>query len=539
MLKPDGTGWHHRGIYTIAYTGEAYEMVALIMCLTRQTRYAADPWAVRNLADALRTEFILSRGWAMPHGTRGRMLGREPMAPGAAPWYGMGAAFAYLAMADDAVREAMGGLFMRLWDPDRPEHARMLALSLYLNFPCKATVGRRMMLERFAAENLPPAEDPPGLWIKPWGGLAVLRGEQWTLTVKGYSQYVWDFECHPASWAAQEENVFGRYVSHGHAQPMGTYRDDAGPYLGQNLDRGFNFCRFPGTTCKQVPPSMIYDPKTTWQTRWFSDETFLGGVHGPGGVGCFAMKLHDTSFDPSFRATKSWFFFGDTLVCLGSDIACDDASHPVQTTLFQAHLPEREHPMHVNGQAVTDLPWQLESRDALALVDPYDIGYLVPAGQNVTVQRARQAGRDIRNSGDAEGDYATALLDHGPAPGGAGYEYAILMRATPEAAGAFAAEPPYRLLQRDAVAHIVEHPGRGVISYALFTAGREIEHGPLLRADTPIAATAWIEDEARLTLRIADPDLRLPRKANMGFLTARDVEQQARPHTVQLLLRGQ
>ena len=70
----------------------------------------------------------------------------------------------------------------------------------------------------------------------------------------------------------------------------------------------------------------------------------------------FALKLHDTRFNTSFRAVKTVFCFDDVLVCLGSDIENDDGGHATVTPLFQAAISE-DRSTEVNGASVGAIPY--------------------------------------------------------------------------------------------------------------------------------------------------------------------------------------
>lgn len=545
VLKPDGIGWHHRGVYCGAYTGEAYEFSALAMHLIRQTPYEAEPWAVANLAEAARTQYLVARDYAFPHALRGRMLGDNFYSTEQPQWYGMCAVFAYLSTVPGPHAEEMAGLFARLWNPRHPLHEDAMRLRMYNDFRCMETPGRRTLLESVADTRPEPAPAITGCWVKPWAGLAIARGETWSVAIKGWSQYVWDFECHPAMWSSVEQNVFSRFISNGTLQvtlePSQKGADDvtATPPPGAELDHGWDWSRWPGSTTTHLPLDRLYHREESWQNRWFSDETFLGGVGGVDGHAVFAVKLHDTCHDPSFRATKSWFVFDHEIVCLGSGIACDDEEHATQTTLFQCYLPDAAAmPIEVDGEAHASLPWHMQaSENTTRILDPYRNGFVVPGGQPLHVARQHQTSRDANNTRDTAGSFAVAWIDHGPAPSDQGYEYAMLLQTTPQQLAAFADDPPYRVLQRDEHAHIVQHTRHDAIGYAVFTAEREIVHGPLARTDTPVTAFAKPMTDGGLLFRVADPDLRLPRKGNLGFLTPEDEQQLREPHRVRLLLR--
>ena len=81
-----------------------------------------------------------------------------------------------------------------------------------------------------------------------------------------------------------------------------------------------------------------------------SDQPFSGGVETSHGCGIYVFPFtgHDKYGLESFSGKKSWFFAGDKVVCLGSDISSDIAEHNVETTLFQCKLDSKEQPVLLN-----------------------------------------------------------------------------------------------------------------------------------------------------------------------------------------------
>ena len=51
---------------------------------------------------------------------------------------------------------------------------------------------------------------PKGLWALNYAALVVYRRSDWAVSVKGFNNYVWDFE------ASGNQNVYGIYQSHEH-----------------------------------------------------------------------------------------------------------------------------------------------------------------------------------------------------------------------------------------------------------------------------------------------------------------------------------
>lgn len=72
-IKPDFTGFHHRGIYGNAYTGGFIPQAAFGIHVLRDTAYAVHPQSVENLRKLILTYRLYCQKYAMPFGIRGRM----------------------------------------------------------------------------------------------------------------------------------------------------------------------------------------------------------------------------------------------------------------------------------------------------------------------------------------------------------------------------------------------------------------------------------------------------------------------------------
>lgn len=538
LVKPDGLGFHHHGVYAGAYTTCAYEFCALAAWLLHGTQFALAPRSIENLKLALRTQDALSNKYDVPYTTMGRMPH---------PGVRILSAYAYLALASDPPDREMAGIFMRLWDPDCEALAPALRVTLDSTggqFLCIQTPGRPGIMQELADMGIPASPPSEGFRVMPWGALAVHRRADWLVSVKGWSQYVWDFERHPKSWAAVEENVFARYWSYGTLQPI-THGEPRNPVdSGWNLDRGWDWTRWPGATTPHLGLAELYDPATSWECRFFSSETFVGGVSSGGRGGMFALKLHEHYYDPTFRAIKTYCFFDNEIICLGSNIESRDAGHPVETTLFQCWMPDPDRPVEVNGQAAAAFPWEYRAEGGrpATIADPLGNGYFLPDGRGLRLTRSEQRSRDAWNRGETSGAYSTCWIDHGPAPredgyGGVRYHYVMLVRTTPGALAAYAAAPPYRVLMQNHQAHIVEHLPQRTMAYALFEADWIIPHGLLRRTDTPVLA-AVREEDGGILLSLADPDLGLPKRRNMGYLDDEANATPSRSSVVRIELRG-
>lgn len=218
---------------------------------------------------------------------------------------------------------------------------------------------------------------------------------------------------------------------------------------------------------------------------------------------------------------KSWFFSDEQVLCLGSDISCDETEYPTQTTLCQKRLPRNEQGEFIltplDGAGFAAFPGKRTPDQTTVhwFLDVQRTGYYLPAGQKVTVARERQVSRDYLDMADTEGDFLSAWIDHGKAPSMAGYEYMLVVRATPEAMRGLAAEPPYKVVQRGPAAHIVWHPRGRRWSCVFFVAQGVTPHTvaaetlQVRAVDRPCLIMTEPAPDGRLDLSVADPDLNL------------------------------
>jgi len=281
---------------------------------------------------------------------------------------------------------------------------------------------------------------------------------------------------------------------------------------------GFDWTRFPGTTDVFLPPEQI-----AWIGDWQhrSDQSFVGGVDAPGGAGVFVLSLHGPGkigLD-SFHARKSWFFFGDTIVCLGSGITNSLADQETGTTLFQ----DSWRPPDAKGTTTTPLYWNaaaslntfpLEKQEQLAapqwLISRQGAGYYLYPGQELAIRRSEQHAPSSDGKTQTAGKFTTIWLSHGHAPQNASYRYLMRIGATPQTMAALAESmgpnAPYEIRQQDDSAHIVTSKTDGTTGFVIFKANSPLHDDTVTSASQPCVLTTC-RSGADMVLSIADPDL--------------------------------
>jgi len=503
-IKPDFTGFHHRGIYGNAYTGGFIPQAAFGVHLLSGTRYAVEPRSVENLRQLILTYRLYCQTYAMPFGIRGRMPVRtyhlqRLMFPGLL-------IYASALGLDDPEMKAV---FARLWSR---EHVGID----FLFTGGRGKIFRGMyaleMLRELEAAAPSPEPHPNGFWYKPYGGLTIHRRDDWMAAVKGHSKYIWDYEN-----GDKGENVYGQYLSHGMLTIFSKGHPVSDVASGYRLDHGWDWYRLPGTTAVHFP----IQARGTLEHRRFSPETFLGGVSADGQNGVFGMILDQEEFGDgtriNLRARKSAFFMDDLIVLLGSGISGGDGTHPVETTLFQSTLPE-------------GATYELSKT---ALVDPAGNAYHVPDAAGLRLFQGEQKSYQHNGRTPSEGNYAVAWIDHGLRPRDAGYEVAIAVRG--------ASRKDYRVVRRDKDLHQVHFPSLKLTGYVFFRP-LEIDDRFVESVDEP--CLLMVKETAKgLRLGMANPDLGLlppdSEPPTFRFIAANENQYlPSQPRPVEVVLNG-
>lgn len=356
--------------------------------------------------------------------------------------------------------------------------------------------------------------DPHGHWSMNYANLGIHRRDNWLVGVRGYSRYLWGNETY------QNANLYGRYMSYGHMQIMGSYNHRDSGYA----QEGWDWNRWPGTTTIHLPFEKLrsdvrnVDHFSGFEEMLISDETYSGSLSLQGQNGMFAMKLHEhPKYDGTHRARKSYFFFDNRIVALGSNIENSNSEYPTETTLFQNYMEAETDPVWMSKTGgITDFPYQNQQslvKDAW-IIDNKANGYYVPAGQTVSISRSEQWSKHQKDGSNTSGNFSTAWLDHGKAPKDGKYQYAVLVDTTENQMRKFAESmenkdnSPYIVLQQNQMAHIVEDRATGITGYAFFEASETINQGPIHAIDTPSMVMTRTDGE-KLVLSAVDPDLRL------------------------------
>ena len=524
-IKPDFVGFHHRGIYASAYAPNAFHVASVLVYLLHDTPFAVAEEKRDNLKQALLTVKAMTNTYDISTAIGGRFPLNTTVADGLLP------AYMYMALSYPSVDAELAGAFMQLWRPESQLLIDDLFKKVSAGIMYLDTMGAMQMMVDFASAGHPSIAAPSGHWTLPYGALSIHRRAGWMVSMKGWSKYVWDFESSNSG-----ENQLGRYLSYGsmliYASGDPVTREASGI-----VRDGWDWSMWPGTTVIRLSHAEL---NQKMDHRNFSDETFVGGVNIEGQNGVFALKLHDTEYNTSFRAVKTVFCFDDVLICLGSGIENDDGGHATVTPLFQASISE-DRPTWVNGAGVLVIPYMFAgiADETVWVMDASGNGYVIPNGEGLRVQREVQTSKDFGEDSGGEGAFELAYFDHGSAPQAETYEYAVLVQRSPGKVRAFAQSPEYDVWQQDGQAHIIHHRGMKMTGYALFDVAARPTDGPIVAVSLPsLVMTREVYDG--LLLSVADPDfgwswtIQNPHQLDNTLI----VNQPSVPRTVNVTLRG-
>ena len=525
-IKPDFVGFHHRGIYANAYAPNAFHVASVLVYLLHDTPFAVADDKRDNLKQALLTTRAMANTHDISTAINGRYPFRTQLAIKLIP------AYMYVAMSYPKVDTELSGTFMRLWRPE----SRLLIEDLFKRASAGGisyldTPGAMQMMVDFATAGHAPEAVPSGHWTLPYGALSIHRRADWMVSMKGWSKYVWDFESSRGG-----QNQLGRYLSYG-SMLIYASGDPVSREASGIVQDGWDWSMWPGTTVIRLSHAELNKKQ---RDRNFTDETFVGGVSIEGQDGIFALKLHDTEYNTSFRAVKTVFCFDDLLVCLGSGIENNDGGHVTVTPLFQASI-SKDHPTRVDGESMRAIPYIFSGTKGQRtwVMDSRGNGYVIPEGGNLRVQREVQAPGDFGKEGGGEGTFELAYLDHGPMPQDKSYEYAVLVQRSPGKIRAFVNAPEYDVWQQDREAHIVHHRGLKTTGYAMFDIGARPMKGQVLNVSRPSLVMTRETDDG-LLLSVADPNfgwnwtIQDPHRQDNTLIT----NQPSRPRAMNVTLRG-
>ena len=259
---------------------------------------------------------------------------------------------------------------------------------------------------------------------------------------------------------------------------------------------------------------------------------------------------------------KSYHFFGDKVVCLGSGYQAN-SDRAMETILFQETLdkvlwkgknPGRWNPQQqllvVNGEEFADdVQRTISLENTNYLISPYGHAWVIPGGQQGQLRvdwRERETLFNYRIgvTGVTPGQRMTrgtgvlAWLDHGPSRNVSSHHYFILLNSDRKSreqlkacTRATAANPGYRVLKHDDEAHAVVFEQKGeqsLFSYVIYAGRKELGLPCVASANRRLNIMFSQDKSGRLIMSVCDPHVDIETDRNSSRF------ERSRPRTVRI-----
>ena len=461
-FKDDGSGFHHMQHYP-AYMVGAMVGFSPILYAFSDTPFAFSPEAHQKSKNYLLAQRRTASGTDVLLSISGRHPNNSfKIKP--SPYY-------YYAMAGS---------------PDKTESIDIEMARAFLKFDQTSDNAKKIL-----TKGLRPEETPNGTWTMNMASLQLHRKNEWLVAARGYSRYLVGNETYAAN------NLYGRYMSYGQFQFMQNGAKQSG-----FVQEGWDWAHFPGTTAIAVPLEKVkshisqVDVSAGVEEMLLSEETYAGG-NSLNNTGMYAMKLKEhPKYNGSHKARKSYFFFDNKVVFLGTGITNNDSVSETHTTIFQNYIGDKT-PVSVNS-----------NQNHTIITDTIGNTYLIPAIYKTMYKAGLQNSFDQAKNTPTSNNFELAYINHATAPTNDSYEYSMLIQASLAEQEKFAQDQLYTVIQQDNNAHIVKDNQSQTMAYAFFEA-QKLENDPYIQEiDVPSMVLLQNEGDS-LELSFVNPDLSL------------------------------
>ena len=549
-IKPDGTGFHHGTAYVGAYAPFTFESFARLLYLLAETDLY-DSGNVEAVKLALRSFRVMVQKYTVSSALRGRLI--EGDGDGVAT--AVTRAMALLAHPDGVDDQEMRARFNEFFDPEyffsrtRAEHYHEGRRGV----PVRGLGIYRIVDDVLSAEDA--ASAPSGVAIKPYAAAAFFRRDDWLVTAKGFSRYLWDYE----GPLEKRQNSFGQNWSYGLLQVFSAGDPVSETGSGHDLLNGWDWYHVPGTTASHYAIEErsyqgVVEARRRAGIGWddpqrnYNGKTFVGGVT-LGDHGFFVQDLEAVPFTvpTDLSARKSNFFVGDMVLAMGTHIRGGTPGDATHTTLFQTRVRNGTQNGSIDGEyggRDNNVEVRVAAGSQATLIDSAGNSYLLyDSTADLLFERRRQRSLTPGYERTA-GRYVQAFLDHGIKPDGDSYRY-VVIPSDPDGAKveALAANPSayFRVIDDDRM-HLVHFPEIQITAYAFY---ETLETGPerLVSSVNLPAAVITRNQGEKVHLAASVPDLgwqsddaELHR--GLAYGSRHYATQAARRHLLRVVLRG-
>lgn len=407
ILKPDGTGFHHKTHYNnYMYS---YKTWAEYMYYLKGTAFKINADAYQRFKKAIIS--VYSMATLSNNDTRyfaNSLSGRNPFSSGVQVQFNKSFFEQLIEVGNDCLGQT---------------DTELAAAYNYFFISTKYAVAAQTY-EGFQQFNYSP--------------IGIYRKANWVATMRAPTTNFFGAEIY------SKANRFGRYQSHGSLDIMYSGSLAASGYPGNNTGGGWDWNVIPGTTTVHYTSWQDMMPNRNLTDRFdqFSKTKDFSGALSWGDCGMFATDFDQIDVWGSQRFTptnlvfrKSMFAFDGMIISLGSNIGSSGTYSNAMitaTNLFQGLTSSATGPLLLNGAEIT-LPYSATigtSQDNW-MINPQGTGYFVPKG-NDALELKFEAQKSPKEDGS---DYASpittanaakAYLNHGVKPSGKSYAFVVI-----------------------------------------------------------------------------------------------------------------
>lgn len=485
-FKIDGTMFHHRHNYP-AYAVGGLEGAVNSVWLFHNTSFALNIKSKETLKNALLSMrfYCNLTNWPLS------LSGRHPDGLGKL----IPSHFAKLALSGSA---------------DETEKIDRELATAYLRLIGDSVTKEATVFKKY---GISVEKSPNGNRSFPYSSLSIHRRDNWMVSAMGHSRYLWATESYVGA------NHYGRYLNHGNLQILATGNPITNFSSGFKQE-GWDWNHFAGTTAAELPIENLradiknLDEESGYEEMLLSDEAFAGGISIENKNGMYAMKLHEhDKYNGSLRARKSFFFFNNRIIALGSNIQSNLENNEVHTTLFQVYQPSEIKPITLNQRKITKFPFtQTIDKKNTVLSDGLN-NYFFVKNNEVVLKRTIQHSFHEETDEPTQNPFSLSYINHGAKATKDNYEYMILVQ--PDEKELKQQEKifknnnaDYQVLQKDSMAHIVYDSPTKTFGFVFFKAGKFQSKELFVAVNLPSLVMIEEKNETKSLLSVADPDLR-------------------------------
>jgi chondroitin AC lyase len=268
----------------------------------------------------------------------------------------------------------------------------------------------------------------------------------------------------------------------------------------------FDYQKIPGATIMQKPEMPSED-----EIQKLGLTDFAGAVtDGKYGAAAFDFK---SPHDP-LCARKSWFFFDEEYVCLGSGISCNKKL-PVVTTLNQCLLRDDVIVFSKNEKSLIEKgEKQFENVD---WIFQDGIGYVFSEPSTVNIKNSKATGSwyNINRQTDSpkdeiELDVFKLWISHGERPSDQSYQYIVVPATSLEELEQNTSRNNVSILSNTPELQAVKHSGLKMCQAVFYKAGEvQITDRIILKCDCPGIVLVKAEGGNITQISVSDPNREL------------------------------